>query len=197
MNGRLNQNSESVGQGGDLLEGHTGNIGHARGAGLRLWRRHLYRYMGSGGCVVSAKLVGYWKCSVGGEQAEVLQGNRQGNHFMTRCGCCGFSQATGRVRQQKIWDEARFTEVVKRPVNVVDQKPPVNEPEPVEKPTEAPTEPGPTERPNRQPESTDFDPDNEPEPTEPAASDGRSVRRYLLAGVAFLSAAGAAALWNI
>lgn len=51
--------------------------------------------------------LGTWKCG-GGGVADIFQTIKAGNHFYTRCDCCGLNQGTGAARQQRIFDEGEF-----------------------------------------------------------------------------------------
>ncbi|MGH1374589.1 MAG: hypothetical protein ACRBBW_21310 [Cellvibrionaceae bacterium] len=149
-------------------------------------------------------IAGYWKCDEGG-RAEVTQTRRAGSHFNTRCDCCGYSQATGAKRQQRIWDEADWLEgvVVKRPSNVTEKsavEPTVETAQAVTEATEPATESA-TEKPaETQPDSGDFVPPDETESTEQATEKqpSKGGRLAMLgAGLTFIVTAVVAAKWNI
>ena len=98
------------------------------------------------------QLLGHWVCDLGG-QAEVYQTKKKGDHFYTRCQCCGLVQGTGAQRQQKIYSEAKFISgvTVRVPANVdanAAKAAPVNEPEP--------------EQEQAKPAVSDFDPSEKP-----------------------------------
>ncbi|WP_341937194.1 hypothetical protein [Marinimicrobium sp. C2-29] len=141
------------------------------------------------------ELLGHWTCEQGGK-AEVRQTTKRGRHFYTQCECCGLNQGTGKVRQQKIWDEAQFVTGVTiiRPSNVTDNRreAPVNEPAlEHQKPSEPASEP--------ESESLgDFDPtQSEPESEAEAPAEGRSLNKgALLSGLALITAAGVGAWLN-
>ncbi|WP_019603217.1 hypothetical protein [Teredinibacter turnerae] len=128
------------------------------------------------------ELLGYWTCPQGG-RAEVFQTKKRGNHFYTRCKCCGLNQGTGAERQQRIYDEAQFKPEVtfKVPSNVKPESDSevheVREVKALE---------------------SDFDPTaepevSEPEPARPIISGGAKTGLALLA---FSAAVGVAAWMN-
>lgn len=112
-------------------------------------------------------IIGHWVCSEGG-RAEVTQTVKRGNHFNTKCDCCGFVQGTGAKRQTAIWQTADFFEgaTVIKPANVSesDAKEINREPEKAGDDVSKVTEP----------EQADFDPsESVPEPESKPEAGGK------------------------
>lgn len=145
-------------------------------------------------------VIGHWTCEEGG-QAEVTQTRRIGKFFNTRCDCCGFSQATGKARQQKIYNTAVWVSgaVVDLPKGIVEKSASAPEPAPEQAPK---PEPKPEQKP---PSSGDFVPEPEPEPepeqrpnAAPISSE-KPPKQWgkLAAGLVFLGTAAAVSIWKI
>src|SRR5690625_1789270 len=94
-----------------------------------------------------------------------MQTKRRGNHFYTRCACCGLDQRTGGARQTRLWSETEFKPgvTVRKPSNVTEAEPEIEPVASGEGPeqTESQTETGANTE-------TDFNPMAEGLETEPA-----------------------------
>lgn len=127
------------------------------------------------------EVLGHWTCEQGG-RAEVMQTKKRGRHFYTRCDCCGLNQGTGQKRQQRIFDEAEFSDraalVIPSNVEVGNVIPDKSEPVP-------------------KPEPADFDP-TEPEPeSEPSGVTSGAVGfKKFIPGAVLLLAAGVGVWMN-
>ncbi len=151
---------------------------------------------------VKLPVVAYWRCDEGA-RAEVTQTRRAGGHLNTRCDCCGYSQATGAKRQQKIWDEMELVPgaQVTRPTNVVDKPNSTVEAAPE---VVSATEPTTEVITKDQTESTYFDPRADDKSTEQQTEDkaeeqptksGRAGK--IVGGLAFVAGVAGAFLWNL
>lgn len=120
--------------------------------------------------------------------AEVYQTKKRGNHFYTKCDCCGLNQGTGASRQQEIWDKATITPglTIVKPSNVTEKSEPVTEKPALE--AAKPSEPEPKKASEAK---ADFDPSEPEKPSEPEPERaGSSLNGKLIAGAVFIIAAG-------
>lgn len=121
-----------------------------------------------------AEVIGRFTCAMGG-RGTIQQTKRKGNHFLTRCTCCGFNQGTGAERQQWIWDNAEWLGAAPQP--------PVNVKVGTKAAAETTTEP-------EAETLAEFDPFEPEEVTEAANQGGGSGRGRKVAAVASLAAIG-------